>query len=151
MGVGAGREPSEELHLLSAGFCALSTLNISLTVHEYTVHALPHFTNENPKSKMMESLAQAYSAMKWPAQIYKQLLTNSTDIAWGFHVQGTRGRGPAESVALRVYSQRLYSPPLGNDSGSHPGREKGDRSPCGATGLVWTVPEATADPRVVSS
>lgn len=81
--------------------------------------------------------------------------TSDTDIAWGFHIQGIRGRGPAGSVALRVYSQRLYNPRLGNDSGSHPGREKGDRSPCGAghgaTELVWTVPEATADPRVVSA
>lgn len=75
-------------------------------------------------------------------------------MAWGFHSQETRGRGLAASVALRVYSQRLYNRPLRNDSGSHPDREKGDHSPCGAghgvTGLVWTVPKATADPRVVS-
>lgn len=97
-----GREPSDVLYLLSAGLYALSSLNVSLTVHEYTVHALLHFTNENPKSKMMES--QTYSAIQWPAQIYTQLLINSTDIAWDFHIQGARGRGPAGSVALRVYS-----------------------------------------------
>lgn len=58
LGVGVGREPSDVLYLRSVGLYALSTLNISLTVLEYTVHALPHFTNKNLKSQMNFKLTE---------------------------------------------------------------------------------------------
>lgn len=80
------------LYLQSAGLSAPSTLNLSLTAYGDTVYALPRVTNENPKSKMMESVAQTHSAIKWPAQVYTQLLTNCRDLAWSFYIQGSRGR-----------------------------------------------------------
>lgn len=77
--------------LLSTGLYALSSLN-SLLPCTNAQHALPHFTNENPKPKMMESLARAYSARKWPTQIYTQLLTNCTEIVWALYTLGARER-----------------------------------------------------------
>lgn len=103
----------------------------------------------------MASLAQAYSARKWPSQICTQLLTNCTEIAWGLYTLGTRERALPGVQRSEFTANDFYDPWLGKDSESHLGGEKGDRAPCGigrgAAGMMWTVPEATAGLRVVSA